>query len=308
MSRKTVGITGGAGFVGRRLTELLTDQGYNVIIFTRTLAGKPARPQVTYAQWDADKQTADLNSIKAIDVMVHLAGEGIADKRWSTARKKEIADSRVNGTQFLVNILRESATDCKTLISASATGFYGPDRPGAIPFTENAPAYNDFLGDTCNKWEHESLKAADFLRTVIFRFGIVLGKEKGAFAEFEKPTAFGVLPILGPGSQVISWIEIDDLARLLLFALEHESVSGIYNAVAPKPVTNRQLMKTIAAVKGGIKIPVPVPAFALKIALGEMSEEVLKSCTVSAQKTLATGFTFQYPEITGAVKAILGKK
>src|SRR6185437_1985319 len=113
--------------------------------------------------------------------------------------------------------------------------------------------------------------------------------------------------ILGPGSQIVSWIEINDLSRLIVHSLEHDNLSGIYNAVAPKPVSHKQLMKTIAGIKGGIKIPMPVPAFALRLLVGEMSTEVLKSCTVSAQKTLDTGFVFNYPEISGAVKAILGK-
>ena len=113
------------------------------------------------------------------------------------------------------------------------------------------------------------------------------------------------MPILGSGRQIVSWIEVDDLARMLIHALEHQDINGIYNAVAPNPVTHKTLMKTIARIKGGIKIPIPVPSFALKIALGEMSEEVLKSCTVSAQKIQATGFTFHYDTIDKAVKAIL---
>ena len=135
----------------------------------------------------------------------------------------------------------------------------------------------------------------------------MLGKESGAFPRFAGPLSFGVMPILGSGRQVISWIEAGDLARLIVSSLNNAGMSGIYNAVAPNPVTNRQLMNTIALVKGGIKIPVPVPAFLLKIILGEMSEEVLKSCTMSAQKTLDTGFRYEHPGILSAVKIILGK-
>jgi uncharacterized protein (TIGR01777 family) len=217
-------------------------------------------------------------------------------------------DSRAAGTDFVIAKLIAHAPACKTFISASATGFYGPDQPGKIPFTETAPFYNDFLGDTCRQWEAASQKAAAFARTVIFRIGIVLGKEGGAFPQFARPLSFGIMPILGGGSQVVSWIEVDDLARLILYAVENEQISGTYNAVAPTPVTQKQLMQAIAHVKGGLAIPAPAPAFVLKIMLGEMSVEVLKSCTVSSQKTLVTGFKFKYPEIDGAVRGLLGKE
>ena len=139
----------------------------------------------------------------------------------------------------------------------------------------------------------------------MLRFGIVLSKDGGAFQQFENPMSMGVLPILGSGGQVISWIEMHDLVRLILFAIEHEEMTGIYNAVAPGHVSSRKLMHTIAAEKGGIKIPFHVPSALLKILLGEMSIEVLKSCTVSAEKIINTGFVFEHPDIEGAVKAIL---
>ena len=141
----------------------------------------------------------------------------------------------------------------------------------------------------------------------MLRFGIVLGKEAGAFPQFAKPMDYGVVPILGSGGQVMSWVEIHDLCRAILYALEHNDVRGTYNIVAPGHVSHRELMNTIATVKGGIKIPVHVPSVLLKVLLGEMSTEVLKSCTVSADKIINAGFTFEHPDITSAVKAILGK-
>ena len=301
---KIIGITGGSGFIGRHLTALLIRSGYRVVIFTRSVPRNPAQKQVTYAQWDIITAKCDMNALKELDGVVHLAGAGIADKRWTEKRKKEILDSRVMGTEFLVSQLKDHAPACKTFIAASATGFYGRDHAGAIPFTETAPPCNDFLCDTCRQWEAASQKANEFARTVILRFGIVLGQECGAFPKLARPLSFGIMPVLGSGNQAVSWIEVDDLARLFLFVLEHDNLSGIYNAVAPNPVTHKELMKTTAAVKGDMKIPVPVPAVLLKIILGEMSGEVLKSCTVSAQKTIDTGFIFNYPDITSAVKAI----
>jgi uncharacterized protein (TIGR01777 family) len=304
---KKIGITGGTGFVGQHLTSLLIDKGYEIVIFTTRVAKKPVTKQLTYAHWNPGNGACDINSLKNIDAVVHLAGAGLADKRWTAKRKKEIVDSRVKSTDFLVARLKSYAPRCKTLIATSATGFYGSDNGHNAPFTETSPSSNDFLADTCSKWEAASQQACDFLRLVTLRFGIVLGKESGAFPAFSSPMAFGIMPILGWGRQVVSWIEVDDLARFILFALEHQDLSGTYNAVTPTPVTHRQLINTIADAKWGVRIPVPVPAFLLKAVLGELSNEVLKSCTVSAEKTIKTGFKFDHPDIKSAVNAILGK-
>jgi len=301
---KTIGITGGTGFVGQHLTRLLIDNGYKVTVFSRH-PHPSDKQQLTYAAWDPEKGTCDIAALQSLDAVVNLAGAGIADKRWTPERKHEIVRSRVLGTAFLVSMLRQHAPACKTFVSASATGYYGPDRDNIPPFKEANVYYNDFLGNTCYKWEHEAHAAEDFMRTVILRFGIVLGKESGAFLQFARPQSFGIVPILGSGRQAVSWVEVDDLARIICFMLEHEELSGIYNAVAPNPVAHKTLMNTIARQKGGIKIPIPVPSFALKLALGEMSEEILKSCTVGAQKLLNAGFHFNYDTIDKAVAAIL---
>lgn len=301
---KTIGITGGTGFVGHHLSRLLVDEGYKVVIFTRRVAEKSAEPNVSYAHWDSDKGECDNNAMRSLDAVVHLAGVGIANKRWSDGRKKKIVDSRVQVTDFLVSQLKANCGNCKSFISASAVGYYGEDKSGR-PFTEDAEPAHDFLAETCQQWERAALKAADTVRTVILRFGVVLGKEDGAFTKFAGPMKLGVMPIMGSGEQVMSWIEADDLSRLILFAIENEQMSGVYNAVSPEPVKHKDLMKTIAKTKGGLKIPVPVPAFMLKAMFGEMSNEVLKSCTVSADKVLQAGFQFKNPSIQKAVTAIL---
>lgn len=302
---QTIGITGGTGFVGHHLTQLLRDNGYRVIIFTRDMHKVSRLENVKYSFWSPAEKKFDLTYFKELHAVIHLAGAGVADKRWTKRRKKEILSSRVNGTRFLIERLKEHAPQCKIFIAASAIGFYGIDKKNVIPFHEDHEPAADFLADTCKQWELESLKAAKFARTVILRFGMALGKDDGAFPQFSKPQSFGIMPILGNGRQIISWIHVDDLCNLILWTLRNENVSGIFNAVAPHPVSNKRLMDTIANIKGGIKIPVPVPSIFLEIGLGELATEVLKSCTVSADKIQQAGFTFQYPEIKLAVKDIL---
>ena len=299
----TIGITGGTGFVGSHLTALLLAKGYKVVIFTRNPGKKKTHTHIEYSYWEPAQNRCDHTALKQLDAVVHLSGTPVS-KRWTKQVKRDIVSSRVHDTKFLVTNLKREAPQCKTFIAASGIGFYGADA-GKAPFTEGDAPANDFLGTTCVQWEQESLAAAEAMRTVIFRFGLVMGKESGAFPSFAKPLSFGVMPILGTGHQVISWIHIDDLVNLLFNSITNHEMNGIYNAVAPNPVSQKDLMKTIAQAKGGISIPVPVPQAALKLLLGEMSIEVLKSATVSASKLLDTGFKFQYPEIEPAVKAIL---
>ncbi len=301
---QTIGITGGTGFIGTHLVASLLERGNNVIIFTRSIK-KTGNRQLTYAHWDAARSSIDLDALGKIDAMIHLAGAGIADKRWTANRKREISDSRVTGTRFLVAGLKQHAPNCRTFISASAIGYYGPDRENLVPFKEDNPPCNDFIGQVCRAWENEANQASGFLRTAILRFGIVFGKDGGAFAKFIQPINFGLVPILGSGKAVTSWIHIDDHCKLILSALENDAMQGVYNAVSPHPVSNESLMKTIAKIKGGIKIPFHVPSFVLKMMLGEMSTEILKSCTVNSDKITATGFTFQYPKIEDAIKDLL---
>jgi hypothetical protein len=298
-----IGITGGTGFVGRHLSALLVGAGYKVTILGRKALPEAGNPKLGYAQWDATKGIVDAAALGQLDALVHLAGAGIADKRWTAARKQEIYDSRILGTRFLVEQLRLHAPKCKQLVAASAIGWYGEDRAGDPAFTEEAPAAKDFLGTTCQAWEAETLKAAASMRTTLLRFGIVLGKESGAYPKLVQPLRFGVAPILGSGKQIISWVHVADLCHMIVFSLEHE-LQGVYNAVAPKPVSNRQLMQTLQQVRGGFSIAVPVPAFALELLMGEMSIEVLKSCTASARKIEDAGFKFSYADIVGAVQEL----
>jgi len=302
-------ITGGTGLIGKNLTGHLIVKGYDVIILSREKILESKNKQVSYALWKVEKQEIDANAIAKADYIIHLAGTGIADKRWTKKRKLEIVDSRVKSAELLVKALKENTNNVKAVVSASAIGWYGEDvSPDANKegFKETAPSSEDFLGQTCKEWER-SLEPVTQLnkRLVKLRTGIVLSNEGGALAEFIKPLRFGIATILGSGKQIMSWIHIDDLVRIYTAAIENENISGAYNAVAPTPVSNKDFILQLARIKrNSFFIPVYVPSFILKLVLGEMSIEVLKSTTVSCGKIKEEGFTFFYPTVDAALKAL----
>lgn len=312
----TVLITGGTGMIGKRLTGLLVDKGYKVIILSRHAHPLHTEQQnmterVTYAKWDMLDQTIDKNAIAQADHIIHLAGAGVADQRWSKQRKQEITDSRTQSSALIVKALAEIPNKIKTVISMSAIGWYGPDteKTKHAGFTEDAPADTAFLGETCRAWE-ASIEPVTQLgkRLVKLRTGIVLSNEGGAFVEFMKPIRSGIAAILGNGKQIVSWIHIDDLCRMFIHALENETVNGVYNAVAPHPVTNRSLIIALAKrLRGKFFVPTHIPAFVLKMILGEMSIEVLKSAKISCRKIQLTGFNFLYTTFESAIGNLLQK-
>jgi len=305
----TVLITGGTGLVGRALTKLLTEIGYKVIILTRKGSRGSDNELISYAHWDIAKQTIDEAAIQQADYIVHLAGANVGDSRWTTARKKEIVNSRTQSAALLYKALETYPNKVKKVISASGAGYYGEDKGGPA-FVEQDPPATDFLGNTCVAWEQSILKMRDLQKkVVIFRTGIALSLAGGALKEFYKPLQFGFATILGNGEQYISWIHLHDLARIYLSAIVNHELEGIYNAAAPHPVQNKELVMTMAQeAKGKSFLPVYVPAFALKLALGEMSIEVLKSCRVSSLKIQETGFVFSYPDIRSAMENIFQEK
>ncbi len=305
-------ITGGTGLVGTAVKALLEVKGYEVVLLTRSKT--PLKGQ---AHWDINAGTIDSAAIAAADYIIHLAGAGVADKRWSTARKQEILDSRTKSSALIVKALQETPNKVKAVISASAIGWYGPDNIdthnidlSAQGFVETDPSYPDFLGTTCAAWEASIAPVTANTnglqkRLVCLRTGIVLSKHGGALKEFLKPLAVRMAAVLGNGKQMISWIDVRDLAKMFVYALENENISGSYNAVAPAPVSNKTLTQTLAKVLyGSFYITTYVPSFVLKIMLGEMSIEVLKSTTVSAQKITEAGFVFDYPTITSSLSTL----
>ena len=301
----TICITGGTGMIGTGLALYLTAKGHQIHILTRNPSAYHSTANIRYFSWDPDLETIDPAALEKADALIHLAGAHVAEKRWTAKRKKEILDSRVNSSRLIGRALQQYPHNIQCVVSASAIGWYGPDQQ--TTFNETMPAYHDFLGTTCRAWE-ESIEPVTKLgiRLVKLRTGIVLSNEGGALEEFKKPLRFGIAPILGSGRQIISWIHIQDLIRMFEYAIEKPSIEGIFNAVAPNPVSNKTLMLTLAKTIRRFYIPIYVPAFLLKIILGEMSIEVLKSCTVSAEKIQLTGFKFSYMTIDETLKELEG--
>lgn len=304
-------ITGGTGLLGTALTKMLKDEGHKIIILTRAKKSSDD-DNITYALWDVKAQTIDEAAVSTADYIIHLTGANVADKRWTSDRKKEIIESRTQSSALLVKAL-QLPNKVKAVISASAIGWYGADEnrsPKKKTFTEDMRAGKDFLGETCRLWEDSigPIKEAG-KRLVKLRIGIVLSNDGGALPEFKKPLKFGIAGVLGSGKQVISWIHIEDLCRMFIYAMENESMEGAYNAVAPTPVRNKELTILLARkMKGNFFVDMHIPAFVLKTMLGEMSVEVLKSATVSAEKIKAAGFGFLYPEIDTALDNLIKGK
>lgn len=288
--------------VGTALSQLLTEKGYRVIVLTRNPSAlKSPHKNLSYARWDIKKKEIDIRAIQEADHIIHLAGAGVMDKKWDSTYKKEIVDSRVESAKLIAGSLQKNDNKVKAVISASAIGWYSP---GNNLHTEDEPADPEFLGETCRIWE-ESIAPVKQLgkRLVTFRIGIVLSKKGGALVEFIKPLKFRIAAILGNGKQVISWIHIDDLCKMFLHAIENNNIAGVYNAVAPTPVTNKEMTLTLAKkLRGKFYLPVYVPSFILKIMMGGRSTEILKSANVSCQKILHTGFTFGFEKMEHAAE------
>ncbi len=302
MANEKVLITGGSGLVGTRLTDLLLNKGYRVAHLSRS----PDRIQldgVKSYKWDTAANYLDKDAIKGTNYIIHLAGAGVADKPWTKSRKELILNSRTDTADLLYNTLKETDHQVKAFISASAIGYYG-DRGNEL-VTEESARGKGFLSDVCVAWEDSAFQIKDLgIRTAAIRIGIVLAKEGGALKEIARPVKFGVGAYLGDGKQYYSWVHIDDLCRIFIQALEQEDMVGIYNGVAPTPETNRHLTEMVAKAMGKFNIPAPAPEFVLKLAMGEMSEVVLNSQKVSAEKILSTGFKFQHPQLLPALKEI----
>lgn len=295
---KNILITGGSGLVGRAITKILEKSGYQVAWLSRT-------PQdQKFFIWKVENQEIEQKAIDWADGIIHLAGSGVAEKRWTLVRKQEILESRTASTSLLYQAICKSKKKPETFISASAVGFYGFDTGENLQTEDSNPGI-DFLAEVVVAWELEVESVASLgVRTAILRIGIVLDKNGGALGEMLKPP---VAVPLGSGDQWMSWIHIQDLARLFVFVLEKTSVQGIFNAVSPQPARNRELTNIAAKAKGKPYIGMGVPSFVLKLVLGEMSSMVVGGNKVSAQKILNLGFEFNFGQLNLALTDLFEK-
>lgn len=300
MNPKTILITGASGLIGTRLTKMLEQNGHHVRHLSRTKKDN----SVSSFTWDIEKKHIDKGVFDSVDAVIHLTGAGIADKPWTAKRKQQILESRTNSTALLFDTLKATQHTVHTFISASAIGYYGF---GDGIFSEDSEPGNDFLADVVRRWEAQADKIQSLsIRTVKIRTGIVLSKDGGALKEITKPVRFGVGAVLGTGKQHMSWIHIDDLSQMFMYALMNDKINGAYNAVSPTWTTNEELTKGIARVlKKPLWLP-PVPGFVLKILLGEMADLVLKGSKISSDKIQQAGFKFKFPLLEGALENLLG--
>ncbi|NBX75758.1 MAG: TIGR01777 family protein [Proteobacteria bacterium] len=303
-----VAITGATGFIGKYLLEALLKEGATPVVLTRNVqsAQKALGSGIEVHAWNPETELAPQKVLESVDAVIHLAGEGIANKRWSEKQKKKILDSRVLGTRNLVNALNSlKGKKPKTLVSASAIGFYG--NRGADLLNEKSLPGNGFLSDVCLAWEEEAQKVDSSIRLVIPRIGIVLGREGGALAKLLPLFKLGAGGPVGTGNQYMSWIHVRDVAGLLVFALKHETVRGPMNAVAPSPVTNADFSKALGK---AVHRPafMPAPAFGIKLAMGELSVLVLHSQRVLPENAQQHGYQFQFSEIQKALDDLAKKK
>lgn len=289
-------IAGGSGFIGKHLSTILSKDKHEVYILSTQKALCETKKNFIY--WNPKEKIIDANFTIKDCTIINLAGAGVADKRWTTERKKEIIDSRVDSLRTIYQAIKKKQIESTHLVSASAIGFYGEANK---IFTEEDKSDESFLSSTCQLWENEALKFEQLNCTVsIARVGIVLGKEGGALKEFLKPMQFGIAGIPSSGKQTYSWIHVEDVARIFYF-LATEKKAGIFNAVAPNPCTINDIFTELKKYKRTF-LTAHAPEFVLKIMLGEMSIEVLKSCNVSSHKIEQAGFTFLHNHIEDCVK------
>lgn len=288
-------IAGGTGFIGKELTAELIQHGYDVYILTRNTENKKERAHIHYVKWLSD-DTKPENELHNIDVFINLAGESLNSGRWTDERKKRIVDSRMTATRELIRIMTSLPKKPAVFINASAIGIY-PISDTEI-FKETSTALGrGFLAHTVNSWEEEAIQAdKEGIRTVLTRFGIILGKEDGALPKMALPYKFFAGGKIGTGRQWMSWIHINDVVRAIRFVGENESMQGPVNVTAPNPVRMNNFGKTLAKVIGRphwLFIPAP----ALKAGLGEMSTLILEGQKVLPEKLLQSGFHFNFPLI-----------
>ncbi|MBT4679988.1 MAG: TIGR01777 family protein [Flavobacterium sp.] len=288
-------ITGGSGLIGRRLSFLLKSRGYEVRILSRS--NNPKNNYKTFV-WNVSEQYINDSAFEGLNHIIHLAGAGIADKRWSEKRKKEIIASRVASTNLLYNTVKRLKTPLNSFISASATGYYGAITSETIFEEKDKPA-KDFLGKVCSLWEDSIFQFNEIkIRTVALRTGIVLSKDGGALKKMKTP----IITSLGNGKQYMPWIHIDDLCELYIKAIEDQEFKGAFNAVSSEHISNLSFSKKISKIFNHPFLAVGTPSFILQIVFGEMSTIILNGSRISANKIKQAGFKFKFENLEKALK------
>lgn len=292
-------ITGATGLVGSALQKRLHGLGYELHLLSRQSGTLP--PDTFH--WDIVKQTIDPKCLEGVESIVHLAGEPLMGKRWTAAQKQRIISSRTDSIALIKKALQQYPHQVKNFISASAVGYYGDG--GSTLLHEDMPAGRGFLAHCCESWESAANEMTKLgLRVVKLRTGIVLSKHGGALKSMDKAVKIGLGSALGSGEQIVPWIHIDDLVQMYIFALSQEGLNGAYNANAPYAVNNKRFMQQLAQQLHRPFLPLAVPAFVLKLILGESAEAILMSSNTSAAKIQETGFTFKYPILKDALAQI----
>lgn len=287
-------ISGGTGLVGSQLIPALNLKGHSVSLLSRA----KAEGDESIFQWNHKKGYIQEGAFDGVDTLVHLAGAGVADKKWTAQRKKEIIESRTLSSNLLFETLKNQPNQVKTLVAASAIGYYGMDTGDQL-MTEASAAGNDFLAQVVKAWEASTKQFESLgIRVVQIRIGVVLAKEGGALPKILQPP---VAAPLASGNQFMSWIHMDDLVGIIVKAIEDENMTGVFNGVAPKAENNRDFTKLAAKAFGKLYLPIPVPGFLLKLILGEMAQIVTGGNKVSAQKLEHSGYNFQFFELEKAL-------
>ncbi len=298
-SSQIILITGASGMIGTRLSRALEVTGHTVLKAVRRAAQNDRE-----VRWDPARGKIDKAKLANLDGVVHLAGASIAGKRWTESYKKEIRDSRVDGTKLISETIASLAHKPRVFACASAIGFYG-DR-GNAELDESSSPGQGFLPDVCLAWENSCRAARDAgIRTVNMRIGVVLSTEGGALKSMLLPFKLGLGGVIGSGEQYFSWLSLDDIVGAMQFVLANDSLSGPVNLVSPNPVTNREYTKTLGKVLVRPTI-FPMPSFAARLAFGEMADELLLASTrVQPRKLERAGFKFAYPQLEPALRHVL---